>query len=268
VITREQYIRRQQIIQNRMMKVFVPKVEAALLHQIDEAIHAVRTKGIVAAQGNINGDILNAQIGKVVTELYSTAAALAFRKYKPNVKAFGVNIDFVNSVIEYLKKYLLEKVVVPISQTTIDSIESVLQQALKEGWGVDETVKHLEDEDPTKFRARLIVRTETVKATNITQLAAADNEDYEMEKMWIAIEDNRTRKSHSHAGVDGERVDLDQPYSNGLMFPGDPTGGPEEVCNCRCTQGYFAKRDLDGKLIPKKEKGITIFMKLNLNKAA
>lgn len=264
MITREQYIRRQQIIQNRMAKAFVPKVEDALRHQITQAVHAVKTKGIVAAQGNINGDILNPKIGKVIVELYTTAAAMAIRKYKPNIKAFGVNDEFVSQVIDYLKQYLLEKVANPISQTTIDQIESVLQDALKQGWGVDETVARLEDPNLTKFRARLIVRTETVKATNITQLAAADNEDYEMEKMWIAIEDNRTRKSHSHAGVDGERIDLDQPYSNGLMFPGDPNADPEEICNCRCTQGYFSKRDLNGKLIPKEKKGITILHKLNI----
>jgi hypothetical protein len=34
--------------------------------------------------------------------------------------------------------------------------------------------------------------------------------------------------------------------------------------NCRCTQGFFAARDLNGKLIPKKTKGITILHKLNL----
>ena len=264
MVTREQYIRRQQIIQNRMMKFFVPKVQAALQHQVKTAIAVIRAKGIAAAQGNINGDILNQHIGGVITELYRTAAKIAFQNYKPNIKAFGDNSSIVDEVIAFLKRYLLQKVVVPISQTTIDQIEQVLQQAQREGWGVEETVKELEDEDLTKFRARLIVRTETVKATNITQLAAADNEDYEMEKMWIAIEDSRTRKSHSHAGVDGERIPLDQPYSNGLMYPGDPNGGPEEVCNCRCTQGYFAARDNNGRLIPKKQKGITILHTLGL----
>lgn len=246
------------------MKHFMPLVNAALRHQIDGAIAIIKKKGISAAQGNINGDILNQHIGGVITSLYKSAAAIAFRKYRPNKKAFGDNSDIVDDVIAYLKDYLLQKVVVPISQTTVDQIEAVLQKALREGWGVDETVKELEDEDLTKYRARLIVRTETVKAANITQLAAADNEDFEMEKQWIAIEDRRTRLSHSHAGVDGERVDLDQPYSNGLMFPGDPNGDPSEICNCRCTQGYFAKRDLQGKLIPKKVKGITILSRLNL----
>lgn len=262
--TKAYYIRQQQIIQNRMMKHFVPLVNAALRHQVDQAIAVIRAKGITAAQGNINGDYLNTKIGAIITDLYRTAAKIAFRKYKPTMKSFGDNTGIVELVIAYLKNYLLQKVVVPISQTTIDQIEAVLQNAQQEGWGVDETVKELEDEDLTKFRARLIVRTETVKATNITQLAAADNEDFEMEKQWIAIEDNRTRRSHSHAGVDGERVPLDEPYSNGLMFPGDPEGDASEVVNCRCTQGFFAARDLNGKLIPKKTKGITILHKLNL----
>lgn len=262
--TKQQYIRRQQITQNRLMKHFVPLVEAALRHQIDEAIAVIRQKGVRAAQGNINGSLLNSKIGAIIEDLYRTAARIAFRNYKPAIKSFGDNTSIVEQVIAYLRKYLLQKVVLPISRTTIDQIEAVLQKAQKNGWGVEETVKELEDEDLTKFRARLIVRTESVKAMNITQLAAADNEDYEMEKQWIAIEDNRTRRSHSHAGVDGERIPLDQPYSNDLMFPGDPNGGAAEVCNCRCTQGYFAARDSNGRLIPKKTKGITILSHLKL----
>lgn len=266
--TREQYIRNQQIIQNRMIKTFVPKVQAALRAQIAAAIHSVKTRGLRTAQGNIHGSILNEHIGKVVTELYQVAANLAYRKYKPNKKAFGATQDFIDAVIAFFKQYLLEKVIAPISQTTVDQIEEVLQQAISEGWGVDKTVAELEDADLTLYRARLIVRTETVKATNFTQLAAADSEDYEMEKQWIAIEDNRTRKTHSHAGVDGERIDIDQPFSNALMFPGDPEGGAAEVCNCRCTMGYFAKRDLQGNLIPKTTKPLDILTRMNINRAA
>lgn len=247
---------------------FVPKIYAALQHQIKEAAAVIRAKGLHAAQGNINGSILNTQIGHAVTQLYEAAAKMAIRKYKPNIKAFGRNQHFIDEVIAHFKKYLLEKVVVPISRTTVNHIETILQQAIANGWGVDKTVKELEDSDITKRRARMIVRTETVKSTNFTQLAAADNEDFEMEKQWIAIEDNRTRRSHSHAGVDGERQDLDQPYSNGLMHPGDPDGGAEEVINCRCTQGFFAKRDLEGNLIPKKTPPLSILTRMAMNKAA
>lgn len=54
-----------------------------------------------------------------------------------------------------------------------------------------------------------------------------------MEKEWMATLDGRTRDSHRE--MDGERVPYDKPFSNGLMFPGDPSGQGREVWNCRCT---------------------------------
>lgn len=55
----------------------------------------------------------------------------------------------------------------------------------------------------------------------------------QMQKEWIATLDERTR--NSHRDMDGERVPYDKPFSNGLMFPGDPSGPGREVWNCRCT---------------------------------
>ena len=54
-------------------------------------------------------------------------------------------------------------------------------------------------------------------------------------KEWIATPDDRTRESH--IAVDGEERDIDKPFSNGLMYPGDPAGDPAEVWNCRCSMG-------------------------------
>lgn len=51
-------------------------------------------------------------------------------------------------------------------------------------------------------------------------------------KQWDSTLDGRTRESHSQ--VDGEIRELDKRFSNGLMFPGDPSGRAEEVINCRC----------------------------------
>lgn len=51
-------------------------------------------------------------------------------------------------------------------------------------------------------------------------------------KQWDSTLDARTRSSHVH--VDGEIKELDEKFSNGLMFPGDPSGRAAEVINCRC----------------------------------
>lgn len=51
-------------------------------------------------------------------------------------------------------------------------------------------------------------------------------------KKWDSTLDGKTRTSH--AMVDGEIKELDEKFSNGLMFPGDPSGKAAEVVNCRC----------------------------------
>ena len=62
-------------------------------------------------------------------------------------------------------------------------------------------------------------------------------------KQWDSTLDGNTRDSH--AKVDGEIRELDKPFSNGLMFPGDPSGAAAEVCNCRCALLQRAKWALD-----------------------
>jgi len=65
----------------------------------------------------------------------------------------------------------------------------------------------------------------------------------DMVKQWDSTLDSRTRESH--AIVDGEIRELDEKFSNGLMFPGDPSGGAAEVINCRCALLQRAKWALD-----------------------
>lgn len=63
--------------------------------------------------------------------------------------------------------------------------------------------------------------------------ARAEADGIILAKEWISTNDSRTR--HSHAVLDGAIVDQDKKFDNGLMYPGDPSGRPEEVYNCRCT---------------------------------
>ena len=64
-------------------------------------------------------------------------------------------------------------------------------------------------------------------------------------KQWDATLDGLTRESH--VAVDGEIRELNEPFSNGLMFPGDPAGGAAEVVNCRCAYLQRARWALGGK---------------------
>lgn len=72
-----------------------------------------------------------------------------------------------------------------------------------------------------------IQTTATMDAMEVAKKKGAD-----VLKQWDSTLDDRTRESH--AAVDGEIRELDKPFSNGLDFPGDPSGKAEEVVNCRC----------------------------------
>lgn len=72
-------------------------------------------------------------------------------------------------------------------------------------------------------------------------------------KQWDSTLDGKTR--HSHRKVDGEIRELDDKFSNNLMFPGDSKGGAGEVVNCRCALLQRAKWALDeGELQTLKER--------------
>lgn len=91
-----------------------------------------------------------------------------------------------------------------------------------------------------------ITRTE---AHRISQQAAYDalkkakDNGADVVKQWDVTLDKRTRPSH--ARVDGEIRELDEPFSNGLMKPGDPRGRAAEVINCRCQLLQRARCALD-----------------------
>lgn len=56
-----------------------------------------------------------------------------------------------------------------------------------------------------------------------------------MKKQWVATLDDRTR--HEHRMLDGQKVDLEEPFrvdGYEIYYPADPSAEPEMVYNCRC----------------------------------
>lgn len=89
--------------------------------------------------------------------------------------------------------------------------------------------------DMSRDSAIRTARTAVTGAKNAGRMdsyTAAEKMGIELKKEWIATLDGGTR--HSHAMLDGEKQDNDKPFSNGCMFPGDPSGPAAEVYNCRC----------------------------------
>ena len=70
-------------------------------------------------------------------------------------------------------------------------------------------------------------------AGRLASYETAQDLGVDVRKQWVAVNDDRTRDSHRR--LDGEVADLDEEFSNGLRYPGDPNGPISERANCRCT---------------------------------
>ena len=92
-----------------------------------------------------------------------------------------------------------------------------------------------------------IARTEGGRVQNTAAFdvaMTAKKQGADIVKQWNATLDGKTRASH--AMVDMEIRELDEPFSNGLMHPHDPAGTAKEVVNCRCCLNQRARWALEG----------------------
>lgn len=95
-------------------------------------------------------------------------------------------------------------------------------------------------------RAKTIARTEGHRIQQESTRDAqqgAKSKGADVVKQWDATLDGKTRPSHKK--VDGEIREVDEKFSNGLDFPGDPSGKAGEVVNCRCVSLTRARWALD-----------------------
>lgn len=131
------------------------------------------------------------------------------------------------------------------------AIKSELSRGIVEGkmWNdvAEKLTKHMVSPfDKAKNNAMRIARTEGHRVQMQGQMDScrkAKKNGADVVKQWDATLDGRTRPTH--AMVDGEIRELEEPFSNGLMMPSDPKGHAAEVINCRCALLQRAKWELD-----------------------
>ena len=116
-------------------------------------------------------------------------------------------------------------------------------QGILQGESMDKIAKRIMNvQEMNKTQAIRSARTIVTGAENKGRqdsYARAEADGIILAKEWISTNDSRTR--HSHAALDGAVVDQDKKFDNGLMYPGDPSGRPEETWNCRCTVAAVVK---------------------------
>lgn len=127
-------------------------------------------------------------------------------------------------------------------------ITAEVSRSISTGKSFKETAQLLANQSRIGYnKAIRIARTEGHRIqTTATKdcMVAAKERGADIVKQWDATLDGGTRESH--VAVDGEIRELDEPFSNGLDRPGDPSGPAAEVINCRCALLQRARWAVEG----------------------
>lgn len=115
-------------------------------------------------------------------------------------------------------------------------LNSAITQGILQGESIPEISRRLAKvTDMNEVSAIRNARTMVTSAENGGHYEAAkkaENMGLKIQLEWQTAEDSRVR--HSHAEINGERINVGGVFSNGCRYPADPQGDPAEVYNCRC----------------------------------
>lgn len=116
-------------------------------------------------------------------------------------------------------------------------ITSVVTQGLLTGAPMDRIAASMERvvgmDAAVAARAARTCVTAAENSGRVDSYRRAERLGIKVRKQWLATLDGRTRSSHRE--LDGESAEVEEAFSNGLMYPGDPSGPGAERYNCRCT---------------------------------
>jgi uncharacterized protein with gpF-like domain len=218
----------------RQAKMTTGKQYNKLLQAIDKEL----IKASDTAYKYINGDV-----PQIFAVNYNTIAEI-IRTSDVSI-GYSFNVVDKNVIAEMIERK--ELMLPPSKKTNISKmqkwnskkINAEILQGILQGESIPKIAQRLQNvcgsNRAVAIRNARTMITASQNSGRITGFRQAERDGVIMKKVWIATEDSRTRKSH--LSINNEMQDNNKPFSNGLMFPGDWSGRPEEVYNCRCTLG-------------------------------
>lgn len=124
-----------------------------------------------------------------------------------------------------------------------ETVRNQLNTSLSDGIEKGDSIEQLSDRVRSVFNAlakgeaKRIALTETGMAFNFSRHEAMTSAGVKL-KRWLSSHGPTVRPAHAEAEATGA-VPIDEPFivdGEELMYPGDPSGSPENVINCHCIQ--------------------------------
>jgi len=250
---RRKYIRRYSAkIKRAMMELIKPVLQMleysndldALKAGIPALINTDRINEIlIEMYGKVGGDFA-ANVGDFIKNRNKSMVMGAIKKNLEQdlweqymeqyaIREAGVQVVSINT---YTKKEFLK------------TIQGQIDEGMKKGLGTNQIADNIKKKLPGAWRrgstwkARRIAQTEVITASNASGFMAAEQTGYNMNKIWITAPIGVAEtERHAVMGINEQKRGMNEPFDVGgvpMMMPGDPTGGAENVINCRCSLIY------------------------------
>jgi len=157
------------------------------------------------------------QVMKNLSAQVSTNANLSFNVYNPQVTQFIKNTSYENAV--------------RINEETASLLQKNMKEGLEAGESMTDMAKRVENvfDNCTSYRANMIARTETIRATNGGALYAYHQSGVVKEKMWYTADDER--RCPLCLKLNKKKIPFDDMFVSG----GNKVQAPPLHPNCRCT---------------------------------
>lgn len=252
--------RREQQIQERQLLRFERRFDARLAKEISKVMRDLANEnGNIGKRAEILANHRNRLRSILVTEWnaafewYGNRVIDALEKsgnLKMEFKEVGRTPAFDEAVAKWVQTYGAQKVT-QIAGTTSEQAEKIINgvvaEGAREGWSEAELAKQLSKvmrEQSTvlsRFRSRMIARTETHGAANAANQIAAEASGIPLKKEWVSAGDSRVRTRpedrFDHRDANGQTVNVNESFEvsgEQLRYPGDPNGSAGNVIGCRC----------------------------------
>ena len=244
------------------LKQYSPKFKKELQNQVNTYCRTLDYNAISDKAIKKTIQKLHLAMGVKMAQISSKVVKRSVKGHYEALEVKSAETDlFSYTILQYLQTQGLDQLAADITNTTKDQIRRYLVQSAEQNLTLPETIVLLRGAGITDYRAELIARTETGRAANIGSMVGATSTGLVTVKEWIAAKDNRTRRiprdQFDHLNMDGTKIPMDATFKlqnkkggfDFMLHPCDSSGSAADVCNCRCTLGYEAKRDKNGKLL-------------------
>ena len=244
------------------LKQYSPKFKKELQNQVNTYCRTLDYNAISDKAIKKTIQKLHLAMGVKMAQISSKVVKRSVKGHYEALEVKSAETDlFSYTILQYLQTQGLDQLASDITNTTKDQIRRYLIQSAEQNLTLPETIVLLRGAGITDYRAELIARTETGRAANVGSMVGATSTGLVTMKEWIAAKDNRTRRiprdQFDHYNMDGKKIPMDETFKlqnkkggfDLMLHPCDSSGSAGDVCNCRCTLGYEAQRDKNGKLL-------------------